>query len=126
MLHGDMGAGKTTMAQGIARGWGAEQAATSPTFVLVHEYRRASGGLLYHVDAYRLSKGEHPGIDLLEALEDGAAMVEWPDRLPQPLPEQRVEVELRWLDETRRNLRVWAPAGHASELVQKFQALAFG
>lgn len=126
LLHGDLGAGKTTIAQGIARGWGAEQAATSPTFVLVHEYRRTSGGLLYHLDAYRLAQGEYPGVDLMEALEDGAAMVEWPDRLSPPLPENRLEVELRWLDETRRNLRVWASGAHGAELIQKFQTLAFG
>jgi tRNA threonylcarbamoyladenosine biosynthesis protein TsaE len=126
LLRGELGAGKTTLAQGIARGWGAEQPATSPTFVLVREYRRASGGKLYHLDAYRLSKGEHPGIDLSEALEEGAAMVEWPERLAPPLPENRVEVELRWLDETRRGLRVWAVGAHAGEWIQKFQALAFG
>jgi tRNA threonylcarbamoyladenosine biosynthesis protein TsaE len=126
LLHGELGAGKTTIAQGIARGWGAEHPATSPTFVLVHEYRRANGGLLYHLDAYRLRKNEYPGLDLAEALEDGAAIVEWPERLAAVLPAHRLEVELRWLDETRRNLRVWAAGSRETEMVQKFQALAYG
>src|SRR3989304_7264170 len=54
-LDGDLGSGKTTLTQGIARGWGALESATSPTFVLVNEYHRADTGLLYHVDAFPLA-----------------------------------------------------------------------
>jgi tRNA threonylcarbamoyladenosine biosynthesis protein TsaE len=126
LLHGELGAGKTTLAQGIARGWGADQPATSPTFVLVHEYHRADGARLYHLDAYRLREGEYPGIDIVDALEEGAALVEWPERLGARAPTDGVEVELRWVDETRRNMRVWAKSPRSQSVVQMFQALAFG
>ena len=54
-LAGDLGSGKTTLAQGIARGWGSLDPVTSPTFVLINEYRRADDTRLYHFDAFRLS-----------------------------------------------------------------------
>src|SRR5574341_1363012 len=53
-LSGELGAGKTTLAVGIGRGWGAREVAHSPTFVFVNEYSRDDGVRLYHVDAYRL------------------------------------------------------------------------
>ncbi len=53
-LQGDLGAGKTTFVQGVAQGWGSLDSVSSPTFVIVNEYRRADGDLLFHMDAYRL------------------------------------------------------------------------
>jgi len=70
-LAGDLGSGKTTLAQGIARGWGALDPVTSPTFVIVNEYRRADGAALYHVDAFRLSGSQEAEVmGLREQLED--------------------------------------------------------
>ena len=55
-MAGDLGTGKTTIARGIARGWGTLDIVTSPTFVLINEYRRADTSRLYHFDAFRLSE----------------------------------------------------------------------
>lgn len=93
-LYGDLGAGKTCFAQGVARGLGVVSNVTSPTFVLVREY---AGRLpLYHFDAYRLNV---PG-DLAELGSEeyfsglGVSIIEWAERVAAALPEDRLEVEL--------------------------------
>ena len=53
-LQGELGAGKTTLVQGVAQGWGSLDPVSSPTFVLVNLYRRPEGSELFHLDAYRL------------------------------------------------------------------------
>ncbi len=95
-LCGDLGAGKTTLVQGIAAGMGVHARVTSPTFVLVNEYAAASGRRLVHIDAYRLAEGATLAdaatlglADLLdEAGMDGVNVVavEWADRMATLLP----------------------------------------
>jgi tRNA threonylcarbamoyladenosine biosynthesis protein TsaE len=71
-LSGDLGTGKTTLVQGIAQGWGSLDLVSSPTFVLVNEYRRPDGCCLYHLDAYRLSSAwEAEDLDLERMIENG-------------------------------------------------------
>jgi tRNA threonylcarbamoyladenosine biosynthesis protein TsaE len=125
-LRGDLGAGKTTLAQGIARGWGARRPASSPTFILVNEYRRADNAMLYHVDAFRLAPGQGAELELDLALERGAVIVEWPERLQGSLHGEGVQAELRWVDDTRRNIRVWGHGPRPEEIVAAFRKLAFG
>jgi tRNA threonylcarbamoyladenosine biosynthesis protein TsaE len=81
LLEGPIGAGKTVLAQGIARGLGAEDAVVSPTFVLVRHYL---GRLpLVHADLYRLdSRHEIDDLGLLELSEAGVLVVEWSERAP--------------------------------------------
>ncbi|MEW6573582.1 MAG: tRNA (adenosine(37)-N6)-threonylcarbamoyltransferase complex ATPase subunit type 1 TsaE [Bacillota bacterium] len=93
-LYGDLGAGKTCFAQGVARGLGILGQVTSPTFVLLREYE---GRLpLYHFDAYRLSGPE----DFAELGSEeyfsgpGVSIIEWAERVTDILPEDRLEVEL--------------------------------
>jgi tRNA threonylcarbamoyladenosine biosynthesis protein TsaE len=125
-LHGDLGTGKTTLVQGMARGWGSAKAARSPSFVLVNEYRRADGMVLYHLDAFRLEPGEWPGLEVEAALDNGAMVVEWPERVEGFLTQERMQVEMRWIDETRRNLRVEAKGARPEEILRDFRKLAFG
>ena len=86
-LEGDLGAGKTTLAQGIIRGLGAAATATSPTFGLVHRYEGARGPI-FHVDCYRLRKPDEAGDLDWERLATGdALLIEWPERAgPWALP----------------------------------------
>ena len=82
LLEGSLGAGKTTLAQGIAWGAGVTGYAHSPTFVIVHEY--AGRIPLYHVDLYRIEEGNLEAHDLgiEDMLADGACMVEWSEKAP--------------------------------------------
>ena len=127
-LAGDLGAGKTTFAKGIARGWGALDRVTSPSFVLVNEYRRADSNRLYHFDAFRLgSTQEASALGLSEIFNgSGPVMVEWPDRVLAVIPQDRLWVNLEWVDDVRRNLRFEATGLHYERLLRKFSKVAFG
>ncbi len=105
-LHGVLGAGKTQLVKGLARGLGYKGDVTSPTFTIVHEYR---GGRLplYHLDLYRL-KDENAGIDIgLEEYlpSDGVTVIEWPERLASILPPQTRHWELEVASLTERLIR---------------------
>jgi tRNA threonylcarbamoyladenosine biosynthesis protein TsaE len=96
LLAGDLGAGKTTLTQGFARGLGVSDHVTSPTFVLMHPYE---GRLpLVHVDAYRLDHlQEVIDLGLGEMLDDGAvAVIEWGDMVAPVLPPDFLEVRLEY------------------------------
>jgi tRNA threonylcarbamoyladenosine biosynthesis protein TsaE len=127
-LRGDLGSGKTTFAQGIGQGWGALEAVTSPSFVLVNEYRRADSSVLYHVDAYRLSGvDEARGMGLDELLTMGPpTIIEWPDRVGGLLPSSRLAVDLAWVDESRRSMRFEALGTRYEDLLRGYRKVAFG
>jgi tRNA threonylcarbamoyladenosine biosynthesis protein TsaE len=94
VLTGELGAGKTTFAQGVARGLGIEERVSSPSFTLVKEY---SGILdLAHVDVYRLERLQDVvdlGLDELGGGDD-VLLVEWGDTIEELLPGDRLRVEL--------------------------------
>jgi len=93
-LTGELGAGKTTFAQGIGRGLGFEGHVVSPTFTLVREYR--SGRLpVVHADVYRLERVQDVlDLELEESAEDGVLLVEWGDAVEALLPAGHLVVEL--------------------------------
>ncbi len=128
-LAGDLGAGKTAMARGIGRGWGTALRVTSPTFTVVNQYPRMSDGLiLYHVDCYRLqSEGDVVTAGLEDVLSnDGAVMIEWPERIEKWLPQDRLTIQLRYLSETRRGMRIIASGDRSAALLKGFKRSAFG
>ena len=93
-LIGELGAGKTQLAKGVAEGLGVRSVVNSPTFVLMNEH---AGRLrLYHIDAYRLGDPEEAvAAGLLDERQaDGVAVVEWADRLEGWLPDDRLEIAL--------------------------------
>jgi len=108
-LDGPLGAGKTCLVQGLARGLGVppEVAVGSPTFTLVNQYAGKYPALtLYHVDLYRLeSARELDELGLWEAAESGGVMaVEWLGRFPEALPADRLELTLDVLPDGGRSL----------------------
>jgi tRNA threonylcarbamoyladenosine biosynthesis protein TsaE len=90
LLHGELGSGKTVLAQGVAAGLGIDPAEVqSPTFTLIREHR-GPGGRLVHVDLYRLEPAEVEGLGLEELLAGpGVKVVEWAERLPFEVPGAR-------------------------------------
>ncbi|HZV49365.1 MAG TPA: tRNA (adenosine(37)-N6)-threonylcarbamoyltransferase complex ATPase subunit type 1 TsaE [Candidatus Dormibacteraeota bacterium] len=102
LLVGDLGAGKTTFVRGLARGLGSPADVMSPTFQLVRVY--PGRVQLAHVDLYRLVDPDELGdLGLDELLEEGAAVVEWGERLDGPAT-ARVSFEM--LEDDRRRLRL--------------------
>jgi tRNA threonylcarbamoyladenosine biosynthesis protein TsaE len=105
-LQGDLGAGKTTFVQGVAQGWGSLDAVSSPTFIIVNEYRRADGGKLFHMDAYRLdSTPEAEELDLDAMLADGALLIEWPERIDGLVPAERLWISLEHVGDEEREMK---------------------
>ena len=93
-IYGDLGAGKTVISKGIAKGLGIKDEITSPTYTFVHEYRDPIE--FYHFDMYRI-------IDPEEAVEIGfpdylsntsISIIEWPDKIEELLPKKRVNIKI--------------------------------
>ncbi|SDH51575.1 tRNA threonylcarbamoyladenosine biosynthesis protein TsaE [Sinosporangium album] len=105
VLSGPLGAGKTTLVQGLAEGLKVRGPITSPTFVIARVHPSLCGGPpLVHVDAYRLQGGlEVDDLDLDASLEESVTVVEWGEGLVEGLADDRLEVriERREVDEER-------------------------
>ncbi len=102
-LYGPLGAGKTTLVRGIARGLGIKRV-RSPSFLIMLRYRGPRGDL-YHLDLYRLSEQEVEEliqIGVPEVFERHLVVVEWAERLGPLLPEERLDIHLDFLDGARR------------------------
>lgn len=126
-LAGDLGAGKTTFVQGVARGWGSLDAVSSPTFVLVNVYRRPDGLTLSHLDAYRLgSADEAEDLDLLPLMENGPVLIEWPERILEVVPREHLWVSLRWLADEQRGLLFKGTGKRYQQMVKKLQKSVYG
>ncbi|MBQ6173675.1 MAG: tRNA (adenosine(37)-N6)-threonylcarbamoyltransferase complex ATPase subunit type 1 TsaE [Clostridia bacterium] len=111
LLEGDLGAGKSELTRGIARGLGVDGPVSSPSFTILNVYD--SGRIpLYHFDWYRLNSAEElyeMGMD--EYLGgDGVAVVEWPSRCPDAIPADHLLVTVTPLGETVREI-TWTPCG---------------
>jgi len=116
-LYGGLGAGKTTITKGIARGVGVEAEISSPTFTLIHEH---PGRLpFYHVDLYRLTGDED--IELLGLEEyiygEGITVIEWADRAPALLPNERIEIRLDFSDNDRRQIDIHGTSERLTKII---------
>ncbi len=124
-LSGPLGAGKTALAAGIAKGWGALEPANSPTFVFVHEHHREGDAMrLYHVDCYRLTSEDDALSVGIEDILDGqaVAVVEWPERIASFLPSECLWITLEMLDdETARHLTLHAAGARYLRLMDELR-----
>ncbi|HXE57187.1 MAG TPA: tRNA (adenosine(37)-N6)-threonylcarbamoyltransferase complex ATPase subunit type 1 TsaE [Gemmatimonadales bacterium] len=114
-FEGELGAGKTTLIQAIARGLGVEAPATSPTYALVHRYQGRRGPV-FHLDCYRLrTPDEAADLDWESLLAEGdAVLVEWPERAAEWVPAPTLRFRLHHLDDdTRRGLEIVESDGGA-------------
>ncbi len=111
LLHGELGAGKTTLVKGIAEGFGVAERAdvTSPTFTLIHEYRGPEV-VLYHVDLYRVDTPRELmtlGIDDLID-DDSVLLIEWGDKFERFRRERDVEIAIERTGENSRKILLTA------------------
>ena len=126
-LQGDLGAGKTTMVQGVAQGWGTLDEVSSPTFVLVNTYRRANSDQLFHFDAYRIeTPGEAEELDLDALLVQGPLVVEWPERVEAILPAERLWAFLERESDEHRAIRLTARGKRYETLVDTLRHSVYG
>ncbi len=106
LLIGQLGAGKTTLAKGIVKGLGAAapEDVSSPTFTLIHEYSQN----VYHIDLYRLDMAAQVATLGLDEIFDRRAVVliEWGERFPELMPEDRIEIRLRATGEDSREIEL--------------------
>ncbi len=112
-LDGELGSGKTVFTKGIAHALGIEENITSPTFTIIKEYD--SGEMpLYHMDVYRLD-GNTEGVGIEEYYNKGGiVIIEWAKTIKDILPEERLEIKIKVIDENRRMLII-TPHGQKYE-----------
>lgn len=112
-LDGELGSGKTVFVKGFAKALGLKETITSPTFSLVKEY--PDGEMpLFHMDVYRLDDStEDFGLD--DYLnQDGVCIIEWPEMIERQLPEERLDIKFKVIDDNTRVL-VFTPYGQQYE-----------
>lgn len=120
-LWGELGAGKTQLAKGVATGLGLDGGdISSPTFIILHEHY---GGRmpLFHLDLYRLEGQDLGTTGWEETLEGGGlTVIEWPGRAGAGLPEDRVDIHLEHIADTKRRVLLSATGARSEELLREF------
>ncbi len=104
-LIGDLGSGKTVFTKGFAGALGIDEVITSPTFNIIKEYHTGQKDL-YHMDVYRLD-GDVDSLGLDDYLKkDGIIIIEWADMIKSHLPEERLEIKFKIIDEEKRSITI--------------------
>ncbi|WP_018923661.1 tRNA (adenosine(37)-N6)-threonylcarbamoyltransferase complex ATPase subunit type 1 TsaE [Salsuginibacillus kocurii] len=121
-LAGDLGAGKTHFAKGVAAGLGVTRTVNSPTFTIVKEYE---GRLpLYHLDVYRLNEEESEELGLEEYFEgSGVSLVEWAERVEDQLPREYLAIDIRRSGETARHFTLTPRGERYLDLSKELETL---
>jgi len=100
-LEGDLGSGKTTFVQGLAKGLGIKDKVTSPTFVIMKEY-----DFLYHIDCYRIKSKDLLELDFKEIINqtNNIIVIEWAERVKKILPKNTIWMKFEYIDENKRKI----------------------
>jgi tRNA threonylcarbamoyladenosine biosynthesis protein TsaE len=115
-LEGDLGAGKTRFAKGLAAGLGVAEEVTSPTFVLMNLYEGRIR--MAHLDLYRLEAPDLPSLGLFDVLPDSVVVVEWAEKAGGGFPEDRLTVNFEVTGETSRRLMFRAGGPRSAGLLK--------
>lgn len=131
-LHGDLGAGKTVLTQGIAAGLGIKARVTSPTFTLVSEYPYAKNQYLIHIDCYRLGsltqtdgalEAAFFGLEEILDRADAIVIIEWAERVATLLPADHLQISLTYTHSAPANRQIefvaYGPV--SATMLQQFQ-----
>lgn len=104
-LDGELGSGKTVFTKGLAQALGIKESITSPTYTIIKEYLEGEMPL-YHMDVYRLD-GQVDGVGIEEYFnKDGIVVIEWAKTIKDILPEERLEIKFKIIDENRRSVTI--------------------
>lgn len=131
-LHGDLGAGKTVLTQGLANGLGITARVTSPTFTLVGEYQRPNGDWLIHIDCYRLGSPTQEdgaleaaffGMEEILDRSDAIVVIEWAERIAPLLPVDYLQINLSYDQATPedRQLTFIAHGPQSAEVMEQMR-----
>lgn len=105
-LEGDLGSGKTTFSQGILSGLDVEKPYTSPTFLVMKNYRIKNNNIenIYHIDTYRVTAEDVIDLGWEEIIKDekSVVIVEWPERISEILPNNPIKISFEVLSENER------------------------
>jgi tRNA threonylcarbamoyladenosine biosynthesis protein TsaE len=119
LLSGELGAGKTVIAQGIGRGLGIDDAIKSSSFVIMNEYQ-GPRLRMYHADLYRLEEPEQVAeLALDELAANGVLVVEWPERAPGELPPDHLRIDLAYHGAKARLIRIQDRGERYQEIVRR-------
>lgn len=113
-LNGELGAGKTTFVQGLAKGLGILRRISSPTFIIMRTYEVPKSinipfAKFYHVDLYRMeTMHDIEGLGILELMKDPANLfaIEWAEKLENNLPTERIDIHIEYKSENERKIGV--------------------
>ena len=118
-LNGELGSGKTVFVKGFAKALGIQETVTSPTFSLVKEYHEGEMPL-FHMDVYRM-EDSNENIGLSDYLnQDGVCIIEWPEMIEEQLPEDRLDVTIKVIDD---DVRVFVFVPHGEQYEELCQAV---
>lgn len=112
LLNGDLSSGKTTFTKGIGKALGITSVINSPTFTILKTYQGTK--TLNHLDLYRMD-GIGLDFDLEDYIldEDAISVIEWPSQVEELIPQKHVLVELKWLNETDREIKISTSDGNS-------------
>lgn len=108
-LFGDLGSGKTTFIQGLAKGLGIKQRIISPTFIIIRKYQISNISNFYHVDLYRIENLiELKNLEFEEIInsKEGIVAVEWAEKIKHLLPKKRIEIYFENISENERKITI--------------------
>ncbi len=107
-LYGELGSGKTTFVQGLAKGLGIKNRIISPTFIIARHYE-LKDFVFYHIDLYRTeTKHDFLSIGLDEILEDNSNIIaiEWAEKLQEMLPKKRIDIKFKLINYNEREITI--------------------
>lgn len=111
-MHGNLGGGKTTFAQGLASGFGVKGRVSSPSYILVKEYalegKKSSLTKIYHLDLYRLDNYEKDELGIVDMLKDkgNLVLIEWAEKAKRYLPAQRIDIYFKQVSDGKREISI--------------------